>query len=80
MKKGTKKLLTALLLVLMLIPVYQEADDGGSRCWNAVLWGVEKIHSMRQEEDVKGYLTGTRMRIFWFEVYNDAVFAPGQWE
>lgn len=71
-------LIGIIILVIMLIPIKTELKDGGTKIYNAVLYGITKEHSMTTEDNtVNGqfcYNIGTRIRILWFEVYDDTEF------
>ena len=70
------KIILIVIVALLLIPHRYGVDDGGSYGYEAVLWQLEKHHSMWTEEEVFGYKNGTIFSIFWIEVYNDVVFVP----
>jgi len=77
-----KRFIIALIIVLIVcvIPIKSELKDGGTVKYNAVLYGVTKSHSMWNENKDPngnfGYLTGPKIRILWFTVYDDVKFVP----
>lgn len=76
MKKRLLRIATILILLVMLIPVYREMDDGGSREYSAILYSVTQRHAMSREEGDVGYLTGTEIRLLGFKVYSSVQFVP----
>lgn len=77
MKKRFIIISVIVLLVILLFPIKQRLKDGGTIEYNAVLYSVIKEHSItvsEQGEGEMGYNVGTRIRIFFFEVYNDVEF------
>ena len=74
MKKTFTTLCAILLIAFLLVPMVYEADDGGTRQYVAPLYSVTKQHSMYAENGVKGHLTGTVVRVLFFEVYDDVIF------
>ncbi len=68
------------VLIIMLFPIKSQYLDGGTVEYNAVLYGVTKQHSIisgiASPTGENGYNIGTRVRILWFEVYNDVEFVP----
>ena len=75
-KKRLLRILIPILIIALLFPFSQCLDDGGTVLYTSVLFQVEKKHTLWQENDVNGYLTGTVVRIFGLEVYRDLVFTP----
>ncbi len=82
MKKTIVIIITAVVAVILLFPIKSQYLDGGTVEYNAVLYGVAKQHSLISDiaspTGENGYNIGTRVRILWFEVYNDVEFVP--WE
>ncbi len=80
MKKTIVIIITAIVAVILLFPIKSQIKDGGTVEYNAVLYGVTKQHSMISDiaspTGENGYNIGTRVRILWFEVYNDVEFVP----
>lgn len=75
MKKRVVVIIAAVLLVILLFPIKQSLKDGGTVEYNAILYSVVKEHSMTlSEQGEKGYNVGTRVRVLFFEVYNDVKF------
>lgn len=73
MKKKHKLLIIApivLLLVMLLFPARIQYRDGGSIEYKALLYSVTCFHQL-PPDDSDEYLTGTKVKIFGFEVYND---------
>ena len=77
MKKNTKRVLAAVLavimLALMLIPIKLDYNDGGTVAYSAVLWQVELPHHIIVEENRHGYLVGARVTLLCglITVYDD---------
>jgi len=78
MKKNTKRVLAAVLavimLALMLIPIKLDYNDGGTVAYSAVLWQVELPHRIIVEENGQiGYLVGARVTLLCglITVYDD---------
>jgi hypothetical protein len=78
MKKRWIKLCAAVLVLALLMPVYREADDGGTREYAAVLYRIRLRHTMTRQENVCGYMTGTEVNILGIEVYSDVRFVCGE--
>ena len=78
MKKTLTTLCAVLLIAFLLVPMVYEADDGGTRQYVAPLYSVTKQHSMYTENDTKGHLTGTVVRVLFFEVYDNVIFVPDE--
>lgn len=76
--KAKKIILTVslILFLLMLIPFPTYYKDGGTVTYNAVLYQVTKKHSITDRGGRRGYDIGTRVRVLFFEVYNDVEFVP----
>lgn len=75
--KFLKRIALIALAFVLLVPVHLEMDDGGSEIWSAVLWGVEKRHSLWTQDGIRGYRSGTVARVLWIEIYDDVKFVPG---
>ena len=74
-----KKWLLILLAVVLLIPWYHVGiDDGGTEIYTAALYRVTLQHTMHWEGENFGYLTGTKVRILFFDVYDDVQFVPSE--
>ncbi len=77
-----KKTLILLIIVLiaMLIPMKTQYKDGGTVRYQAMLYSVTKRHSLASQESangsVMGIITGTEIRVLFWEVYNDSAFVP----
>ena len=78
MKKTLTTLCAILLIAFLLVPMVYEADDGGTRQYVAPLYSVTKQHSVYTENGTKGYLTGTVVRVLFFEVYDNVIFVPDE--
>ncbi len=76
MKERWIRLAAAVIVLLMLIPMRFDADDGGTRQYRAFLYCVTKRHSMTWEKGVFGCLTGNEVSILGIEVYSDVKFVP----
>ena len=76
MKKTLTTLCAILLIAFLLVPMVYEADDGGTRQYVAPLYSVTRAHSLHTENGANGYLTGTIVRVLFFEVYDDTIFVP----
>ena len=76
MKKTLTILCAVLLIAFLLVPVVYEADDGGSVFYVAPLYSVTLQRTMDYQNGVSGCLTGTVVRVLFFEVYDDVVFTP----
>ena len=76
---------SVIVLLVLLIPMPSYADDGGTEKYEAILYSVTIRHSMWEnqegfdwyrpdlEEGVRGYLTGTNIKIFGITVRDDNV-------
>ena len=78
MKKTLTTLCAILLIAFLLVPMVYEADDGGTRQYVAPLYSVTKQNSMYTQDGETGYLTGTVVRVLFFEVYDNVVFVPNE--
>ncbi len=78
MKKTITILCAILLIAFLLVPMVYEADDGGTRQYVAPLYSVTRAHSLHSENGADGYLTGTIVRVLFFEVYDDVIFVPNE--
>ena len=78
MKKWRIRIVVALVAAVLLIPRPVGIDDGGTVIYTAVLYQVTMQHSMAYEGETFGYLTGTRVRVLFFEVYSDVKFVPSE--
>ena len=67
-----------IILLILIIPVPTFYKDGGTVEYNAILYGITKRHSLNIDENIQGYMTGTEVRILWFEVYNDVEFVSSE--
>jgi len=78
MKKTLTTICAMLLIAFLLVPMVYEADDGGTRQYVAPLYSVTKQNSMYTQDGETGYLTGTIVRVLFFEVYDDVIFVPDE--
>lgn len=82
MKKTIVIIITAIVAVILLFPIKSQIKDGGTVKYDAVFYGVTKEHSIISDlispTGEFGYDIGTRVRILWFEVYNDVEFVPNK--
>ena len=72
-------LAAVVLLAILCIPQRYELSDGGSVVYEAVLYCIEKVHSM-QADTPDGqfvFLVGTTVDILGVTVYEDVYFADG---
>ena len=76
MRKRIRLCAWLLVAVVLLTPVHAKLDDGGTEAWNAILCSVVRQRTMTREGEMEGFLTGTRVRLLWFEIYNDVRFVP----
>lgn len=76
MKKRRTVMIAALTVLLLLLPVCREIDDGGSKEYAAVLYRAALRHTMTRQDGLDGYLTGTEVRVLGIRVYNDVCFIP----
>lgn len=59
-----------IIFLLMLIPIPSAIKDGGSVCYQAVLYQVTKYHRM-DEKSENGYIGGWNVKILGFDVYEN---------
>ena len=76
MKRTITVICAILLIAFLLVPMVYEADDGGTRQYVAPLYSVTKQYTIAQQDGANGYLTGTIVRVLFFEVYDDVIFVP----
>lgn len=80
MKTKTSKrpiiVVTIVLSIILLLPIPLFYKDGGTVEYRAILYSVEKAHSISLEGS--GYDIGTRVRILFWEVYDDVEFVPNE--
>ena len=76
MQKRLIRIAAGLIALVMIVPVYSEADDGGSREYSALLYRVTLRRSMAQRDGETGYLAGTEIYVLGAKVYNDVIFVP----
>lgn len=76
--KMRKKAWILLILVLaaMLIPMKNQYRDGGTLEYKAIVYQVIKLNRMTTQDNRLGTLTGTKIRIFGFQVYDSVAFVP----
>ena len=63
MKRKLTAIVAALIALMLLLPVYREIDDGGSKEYASLLYRVVLRHTMTRQEGADGYLTGTEVRL-----------------
>ncbi|MCR5596562.1 MAG: hypothetical protein K6G19_00140 [Lachnospiraceae bacterium] len=72
MKKNKKILISiaAVLVVLsvLLVPVPRYLKDGGTVEYNALIYSVDRVHSLNSEG---GYNVGTRVRILFWTAFDN---------
>lgn len=76
MRKKITVTAVIVLLLIMLIPIKMECDDGGTVVYQAVLYGITERHSLDMEDGKYGYYIGTEVRVLLFDVYDDVEFVP----
>ena len=65
-----------IVLFILLFPLRLQRKDGGTVDYEAVLYGVTKVHSLGHEGEIPGLYIGTQIRILWFQVYDNVRFVP----
>ena len=63
--------LFVIILAGLLFPAKVGFDDGGTNVYDAVLYDVERRHTMRA--DLKGYFEGTAVDVLGLNVYDDTL-------
>lgn len=76
MKKTLSILCAILLLAFWLVPMAYGVDDGGTVHYVTPLYSVTKQKTIYAENGMRGYLTGTVVRVLFVKVYDDVVFVP----
>ena len=76
MRKTVTIICVVLLIAFLLVPMVYGVDDGGSIIYAAPLYSVTKQNTICAEGGMQGRLTGTVVRVLFFEVYDDVVFVP----
>lgn len=66
-----KKVIFALLTIILLFPIPLHLKDGGTVVYKAALYSVHKVHSMDLVDSELVYLEGTIVKILGFEVFNN---------
>lgn len=74
MKKRIKVFIIILISAVLLVPLPVWYKDGGTVAYNAILYSVTKQHSLSSQG--RGYDIGTRVRILFWEVYDDVRYCP----
>ncbi len=77
-RKLWKWIILIVLLVILLVPQVVGVDDGGTWMYITPLYTVEKAHSLADEGGQRGYLVGTRIRLLFFEVFDNVRFVPSE--
>ena len=78
MKRKLTAIVAALIALMLLLPVYREIDDGGSKEYASLFYRVVLRHTMTRQEGTDGYLTGTEVRLLGITVYDDVRFVPSE--
>ncbi len=68
------KPLTAILiciLILLLIPIRTQYEDGGSIGYKAALYEVIKLHELGGNDDTNPYIEGIEIKILGIPVYRN---------
>ena len=73
-----KAIIIVLILVtlILLFPIRQQAKDGGSVLYNAILYDVYKVHSLYGGPDTGthyDYVEGVIVEILGYQVYNNTI-------
>lgn len=63
-----------LVVAVLLIPIPYKAKDGGTVLYNAIIYDVYDMHSIRSEGEEYGYIDGVVIEIFGIEVFNNTRF------
>lgn len=77
MKKKVIIVSVAIILLVLLFPIRNQLQDGGTVEYKALVYKVSKvkrlisIEEMEQEGKIKEYDQGLVIEIFGFEVYNN---------
>lgn len=71
MKKKIGIPIAIIIAFILLFPRVYHLKDGGSVVYEAVLYRVEDVHSMKAGDDPNPYWEGMRVEILGIEVYND---------
>lgn len=72
MKKKVIIGICILLAIVLLTPIPITLKDGGTIIYTAILYQVEKVHSIViTETDKVGYIEGTIVKILGIEIYNN---------
>ncbi len=66
-------ILTIIVLLILIVPIPNHLKDGGSVEYNAILYKITKVHSLKNinEDDRSKYAEGLIIQIFGLEVYNN---------
>ena len=61
-----------IVLLICLVPFHQQCKDGGSVCYNAILYDVYDVHSLYGDPDIgMKYVEGFIIEIFGIQVFNN---------
>ena len=71
MKKIIKVVVIIFIFAILLFPEVHHYKDGGTVTYDAFLYSVRKEHSMAEPN---GYNVGTKVRILFWEVYDDVKY------
>ena len=73
MKKKIAVALSVLLAILLLIPIPMRLKDGGTVVYKAILYRVDKVHSINVSADSADdfLIEGTIVTILGIEIYNN---------
>ncbi len=74
MKKKLKIIIIIMLSLIFLFPVKITYKDGGTIKYCAVLYSVTKQHSLTEQGGTSGYDAGTKVRVLFFEVFDNVKF------
>ena len=73
-KKHLRRILIAVLILLLLVPIHVRMTDGGSEGWHAGLWQLTRVHELTDQ----GMLTGTRVMLLFglIPVFDNTAIEP----
>lgn len=71
MKKKIWIPIAIIIALILLFPRVYHLKDGGSVVYEAILYRVEDVHSMKVGDDPNPYWEGMRVEILGFLVYDN---------
>ena len=77
-QKSRKKALLLLIIIFlaMLIPMKIQYKDGGTVEYKAVLYSVTELHEITSQNYRLGTIQGRKIRVFFWNVYDNTEFIP----